>query len=483
MRRHPWAAMVLTLLAVLAGGRNAYAQYADEDEDGGRIRLAAQAQPNPYEYGGYRVPDEYGPPQYDPYAGAGYPPGLSGPGYNSPIDAQNMPPGAQPWPGISPFMEGQFNQHRNERGLWFEDSNSRGIKYHFSMSYAYGKLKRPNDELVSSPDPTIPPVTPTLPQGFSPKTTGELFRSDANTGGIDMRWGYENPDDSGFGLRALWLTDVKTNHHKGTGAGDFNNPQFLFDNGGIAWNGTGRRAAYDRYFNLTYNQQMAQGAFDFSRTPWFKGEFYSVAPMWGARYLFVNEKFAFNGSDSNLTYLYTEYGPITVGSQGPNPNGIPAYEAFFRSEVETHLFGPHLGLKYNIGGEYLKLGGYTQGALLGNIENLSLKGRNLGDGFNTDFRFVDTFFSQKLRNSHVSPAFEQHFYAEAPLFRLVPYLNKWNILKEAKVRAAYTYLSVGEVSRPESNIIYNGFPGVPELRTSRGEWHTSVYSIGVDWLY
>jgi hypothetical protein len=477
--------MVLTLLAAIAGGRDAYGQYADGDEDTGRIRLAAQAQPNPYEYGGYRVPDEYGPPQYDPYEGAGYPPGMSGPGYNSPIDAQNMPPGAQPWPGISPFMEGQFNQHRNTKGLWFEDSNSRGIRYHFSMSYARGKLKRPDDELVGFGDPNIPPVTPLLPDGFAPNTTNERFRSDPKTGGIDMRWGYENPDDSGFGLRALWLTDVKTKSSKGTGAGDFNTPEFLFDNGGITFRdgGVGFTQGYDRLFNLTYNQQMVQTAFDFNRTPWMKGEFYSVAPMWGARYLFVNEKFAFYGSESNLTYLYTANGPITVGTQGPNPNGIPAFDAFFRSEVESHMFGPHLGLKYDLGGEYLKIGGYSQGALLGNIENLSLKGRNLGDGFVTDFRFIDTFFAQKIRNSHVSPLFEQHFYAEAPLFRLVPYLNKWNILKEAKVKAGYTFIAVGEVSRPETNIIYNGFPLVPELQTQRSDWHTSVYSIGVDWMY
>lgn len=477
--------MVLTLLAAIAGGRNAYAQYADGDEDTGRIRLAAQAQPNPYEYGAYRVPDEYGPPQFDPYAGAGYPPGMSGPGYNSPIDAQNMPPGAQPWPGISPFMEGQFNQHRNDRGLWFEDSNSRGIQYHFSMSYARGKFKKPNDELVGAGDPNIPPVTLLQPDGFAPDDMGERFRFDARTGGIDLRWGYENPDDSGFGIRALWLQESKSKSSSGTGAGDFFTPEFLFDNGGITFNdgAGGVTQGYDRLYNLTYNQQMAQGAFDFVRTPWMKGEFYSIAPMFGARYMFVNEKFAFYGSESNLTYFYTSNGPITVGTQGPNPNGIPAFDAFFRSEVETHLFGPHLGLQYHLGGDYLKLGGYTQGALLGNIENLSLKGRNLGDGFNNDFRFVDTFFSQKIRNSHVSPLFEQYFYAEAPLFRLVPYLNKWNILKEAKVKVAATYFAVGEVSRPESNIIYNGFPLVPELKTERSKWAASVYSFGVDWKY
>lgn len=478
--------MVLTLLAAIAGGREAYGQYApDEDDGSGRIRQAAQAQPNPYEYGAYRVPDEYGPPQFDPYEGAGYPPGAMAPGYNSPVSPQNMPPGAQPWPGISPFTEGQFNQTRNSHGLWFNESNSRGIQYHFNMSYAYAKNKRPNDELIGSGLPGIPPVTPTVPGGFAPFTTNDTFRFDPKAGGIDMRWGFVHPDDSGFELRGLWLNNVRSTFKKGTGAGDFLNPQFLFDNAGIPYNdgAGGVTAAYDRIYALTYDQQMVQGAFDFNRSPWLKGEFYSVAPMWGARYLFVNEKFSFYGEDSNLNYLYFDEQSPVPGSQGPNPNGIPAYTAFFRSEVETHLFGPHMGFKYHVGGDYLKLGGYTQGGLMGNIENLSLKGRNLGDGFTIDFRFNDAFFSQKTTNSHVSPLFEQHFFAEAPIFRLVPYLNKWNILKEAKVRASYTFISIGEISRPESNIIYNGFPLFPELKTSRGEWHTSVTSLGVDWKY
>lgn len=491
MRRHHWSAPVLAMLVALASSRDVIAQSAPfDDEPASRVRLAAEAQPTePYPNAGL-IDDDPGPATYNPYDF--YPPGGYNPAYpppmmNAPIGPSSIPPGGSlPWPTISPF-DNQFDQHKNVGGLWKNDFNNRGIQYNFSASYLYAKFRRPNDRLVGSPNPNIPDYNIDAPELFSPVTMNETFRFPAKTSGMDLRWGYTNPDDSGLELRGLWLTNVTSNYKQGSGHGDINNSSVIGDTNGIPWfDGSatfGAVAAYDILFKLQYDQQAAGVSLNFIETPWLKGKYYKVQPMLGVRYLFVGEKFTFHGTDSNLVYVVQDGGTAEPGTVGPNPNGIGPYSAYFRSEVQSHLIGPEVGLQYDLGGKKFKLWGQTRVGLMGNIELASLQGRNLGDGFTIDFSQINTFFQQNQNTGHVSPLFEQSFFAETPIFQLIPYVNRWDFMKGATLRLGYSFLAAGDISRPESNIIYRGWPLVSELKVERSVWYTSNFSFGVNWAY
>lgn len=494
MRRHLWSAAVLASLAVIAGGQVVLAQY-DDDFDGstGRIQLTAEAQPRPFvPYDADWPAGQPGPTgnPYQSYRQFGpdprmYPP----PAYNSPVGTANLVPAGRPWPEISPY-EHQYSRYDKSDGLWFQefrDILGSDREYYVGFAYLDSRFRRPNARTVGSKDPRIPAANPANPGVFQPVKLSSKFPDGGESEGFLVRWGYNHADESGFELQTFIYTETTSKYSRGTGYGNILEPEWLRDTNGIPWaDGTaniGSTATYDIQFLLTHSSEAYGATVDFFRTPWMKSNWYRVRPTMGGRVMTVQEKFTFLGKDSNLNYLILPGGRPVPGTVVPNPNGLPAYEAYFQSRAESYLFGPEAGLQYEMGGKAFKLGGSTKFSLMGNWERLNFEGRNLGDGFVIDFRTANSAFSQRQYNAHVSPGIEQTLFLECPIFEYIPYLNKMHYFTDARFRIGYNYLYIGQISRPEDNIVYRGFPQKPELNPSHSKWDVQNVSFEIDWKY
>jgi hypothetical protein len=505
MRRQHWSAPVLSVLLCLASGASLFAQ-GPAPGAGDEHRLAyAEAFPREprYDAGGPYVDpdgDPWGQPPPYPYpAPQGLAFGQQGyvPTHHQvsvgPVGGASYQPQMLPYPEISPFAEEQFNQHIVEDGLWMNDSNSRGRQYFFTLQGMYARMRKPGRRPVAfNDDPTllIPPVLPGQPEFFQPVKLGETaFRHDLKSEGAIAKFGFWNPDDSALVIEGFWITDVSETYEKG--GGNELVPGSLRDTHGIPLDdgAFGVTVPFDKYFGLTYSQEAFGLSADWYHTPWLNGDAYDVRLLTGFRYLHIQEKFGFVGADSALTYVVGPDGFVIPGTVGANPAGNPPYESYFDSRVYSHLFGPEIGLQYDLGGERLKLGGHTKIALAANLEKNLLSGDNIGDGFGRGFGgngINNPFpehnpFKQRDDTSHVSSIFEQNFFIEANVFGYIPYLRKWQILEEAKVRVDYTFLYASEISRPENNIIYRGLPLYPELKISRSQWHMNNWNFGIIW--
>ena len=500
MRRQHWSAPVLGMLLLLAGGRHVLAQFAPPSAGGPSdyTQVKAEAfprQPYPYHGGPHDHPDGdphgYGGPFVtDPAAafGTGYVPTHHQVSVG-PVGHAAFQPQFQPYPEISPFMEQQFSQTTNENGLWQNSSNSRGRRYYFDLEYLDVETRKPNDAFLGYDELPPPPAFPTSPELFQPVDISDVLKHDLDTGGIRARFGYWNPDDSGFVMDAWWIAEATARHHRGYNPAPPFEAGELWDTLGVPlFTGAGViTVPYDRYVEVAYETEAYGTSVSWLTTPWLRGGSYRVRPMWGARYMFLRERFGFIGADSALTLLYTDDLTGIPGTEGPNPFGNPAYEAFLDNRIKSHMFGPEIGMHYELGGSKFLIGGYSKVALLGNREKVELRGNNIGDGFGDGFGGLQSLFPadnpfyRREDTWHLSPAFEQNFFVEFPIFGIIPYLNKSWLFEDAKFRASYNFLIVGEVARPEDSFQWNGLPLYPEIDIERSHWFQRSWSVGVHW--
>ncbi len=178
---------------------------------------------------------------------------------------------------------------------------------------------------------------------------------------------------------------------------------------------------------------------------------------------------------------------------------LPATFTTIAVDTESHLAGPEVGLRYDMGGEKLLLWGQTKFALTANYEKVGLRTKNVGDqwsifdldpvtGLASDFSGQTQFYSRE-DHTHVSPLIEQSVFAEAKLFRHVPFFNKIKSLDNAKARVGFTYLWAASVVRPEDSYVLRTVgpdpnnPNQSYVSPSRQTWWTMNWSFAVDWEY
>lgn len=330
--------------------------------------------------------------------------------------------------------------------------------------------------------------------------------------GTQIRWGFDNEDGTGMMLNGFWTFDQSSKAR--FGAEDINGVpvtqslttvlegQNLFILGVLPLYtgepifpefGAGRTAKFDVLYELEYSTETAGTNLSIYTQPIYKSGGVKVRPLWGARYFYLGEKFRFRGIDSGFTY------DIDVGGTNRPDGGLTIvydqYEALLNSKVRSHMAGPEVGLRFDLGDDRaaFRVWGETIFGLQANHEQITISGDNIGDPL-FEARFenavprmldptVQSEFSDKRSNTHVSPSFQQSIFAEIDAFRNLPLIRNAPMFNETSFRFGYTFFWVGEVARPADAIEWQGFPLFPKVKSDRTSWWMHQLNFAVDWTF
>ena len=298
---------------------------------------------------------------------------------------------------------------------------------------------------------------------------------------------------------------------------------------------------YDIRFDLRFSSEVLGTSLDFVMTPIVKTKGFMLRPVIGARYMYVDENLNFHGEDSGALYdgttpagdpvadlkLQSIPDGVDDDDDGIVDNGTIDEQVAFdidsialvgtdtdfssiinttvNSRAQSHLAGPEIGLRYDLGGSGLKLTGHSKVGLMMNREKLSLDGNNVGMGTRieegtyispiaggtrselfsptVDDPDANAFADQKAV-THVSPMFEQAFNAQIPIFEMVPVLNRMRAFDNAKLNLGYSITFIGELASTNNSILWQGNPQgglFPEIDIDRKSFYTSNWSFGLQW--
>ncbi|MCA9008137.1 MAG: hypothetical protein KDB01_00250 [Planctomycetaceae bacterium] len=348
---------------------------------------------------------------------------------------------------------------------------------------------------------------------FRPHGGAELVSPDG-VWGIKGSAGYTTEDGSGVMFNGWWGNEARQVLHLGrdnyNGVPVTQNLTQRFDGlnleplGALPLNngespypefGPGSTAKFDVLYRAEFSTAASGANVAFYLPTMLQGDSVSVRPLWGARYLYIDEAFAFRGIDSGFTYdLDDEI----------NPTGVPAvadyaqFEARLANRIKTHLAGPEVGVRFDIGNPQgaFHMAAESNFALVVNYEQGVMRGENIGDplvdinaAFNnlTEPRMlaagVDTRFEDRADNAHVSPVFHQTISADFDLFGGLPHLKKVHMLEDTRVRLGYTLMYAGKVARPLDSIEWRGFPQFSTISFSHENWWAHQFNAAIDWRF
>ena len=306
----------------------------------------------------------------------------------------------------------------------------------------------------------------------------------------------------------------------------------------------GANAVYDINFRIKFSVEQTQTGLRWQTMPWIKNDWIRVNPNVGLRFGSLEENFAFFGQHSGWQYNSIAAGGgggnnqqnnnqdllvhslpnfrdddgdgvidnagIAEGGQGqgqgggggqaqggsfqPPTNSIYPITSILNSRVRSYLAGPELGVSYVMGGESFRIGGRSTFALLANHERMRLSGDNIFVTTRESNLITPTTvdprpndFYEEKNSTHVSPLFEQNIYVEGPFFRYVPLLRRSQLLSKATLNVGYTLTYIGEVTRPDENILWRGNPAAglfPSIQTGeRMTWKSDTLNVGVTWQW
>jgi hypothetical protein len=386
-------------------------------------------------------------------------------------------PGMQPWPQVSPF-EHRYSEHRNEGGLWTLRNNDASRKYYGGFGAMLFQMRHPDRGLFGNQSVAV--VQGNRPAGRDLITIGtnnfapipdSIFTDTFNTEGVRVYWGYWDADDTGLELVGWWASQV-TEDFNAFQSFDPNNPPPFVARGYVVPTNNGQIGGamlfFDGSLKTRYRMSAANGQFTkMLRTIWEWNDMLKVRPSVGARYTFLQEGLFFNGFNYSDT--------------------VAPYESTLNTHINSHMAGPEIGIHSEIGaGSFMKVTTGTKFILYINHEVRHLDGSNFIDIASLTgpgaFPFPGAF-SDADSATHISPAFEQTVHFEAKVFELVPFLNRMDFFKNAKLRGGLTFLDIGLISRPNKSTKYNSFPLVPTLKTSRSSWNFLAWDVGLHFEY
>ena len=454
-----------TVPAASAGFEDA----ADEAARPGVVRLTG---------GQVEIPPAAAPPDAQPYPD-GYPPPVY-PEYGYPPAAP--PPGMAAWPGTSPF-EHSFDETYNQRGMWYNESNNETRDYNFSLDYIRTFFRQPGTDTVgdyafNSP---LDPINGAILPAYDVSTINNL---DGN--GLRGKFVAHNPDDTSLEIQAWFGTQVEDTFSPLFDVkGDLNDPSTVRPRASIPLDDGfgGVNIPFDTSYKLTYKVESFGGDLDWYTMSLYRSSVVNVRGLVGAKFLRIGESFSFQGSDSGLGVLFAPNGtPIDLVDLG-----VPPYESYLNSNTKSYLAGPEIGLRYEMGGKLLKLGGQTKFAVAVNSETITINGNNMDSPFVFPFPTptptvpYPMAFTSTQKHTHVSPIIDQSVYAEAPLFGLLPVIGKSPLLKGAKLRVGYTFILVNEVARPTQVIRW--VAPAPAIELTRTRWSVGMVNVGINWKF
>lgn len=477
------------------------------------------------------------------------PPSAYGPPYSTGVTPNNFgtagyPMPATAWPTISPYeeMPHQFDykQHRNDQGLWFRETEMGRRTYFLDVEILRTRFRDPDSTRVGAEGgPAFYPssgLQANATGGGGTGTTGTVFTpsfdilanplplttrdlgelNDHLIGpGVRGRWGYNNPDSSGFSAAAYHLGEEGAEFYLPSGFFNFPGDPTVLNNGipiTLQFNTslplkTGNADTpfttipFDEFYKLQYRSAAFGGNFDFYQIPFYRRNKFRIQTSLGARVMAINENFNFAAGYSGF--------PSTVTTPTPTLNALdlrptaavtfsdPAVSPQLSAEADSLLAGPEIGLQYALGGDRFQIMGASKFGLLANREEIGVSGRNFGIGPvqlfpNPSFPFdnipfsipqASPAFSTTKSYTHVSPMFEQTVLADMPLFQYVPLINKTKLFEDATFRLGYTFLLIGAVQRAGEVVDWYAAPINPQIRTERTYWFASSWSFGIHWNY
>jgi hypothetical protein len=499
MRISLWPVLVCGCLLTTLVGQTAYA-FEPADESSGYSptwNTAGGDEAELFEGGDEDAASGYQPVQY---VGSGTAP-MPEYGGNDPYGAYQ--PNA--WPVISPYTQHNLEEMYNERGLWqynaIDEEPRNVIGFDFLMAWGL----RPGTQTIGAGTP------PASLQMFSPNqnflntstTTNSTTGTSTTTGntqingtndqtilrygpqstayfsnpihyGVKARYGWENPDDSGFLMSGFFIAQNQMVHHA-KAPGDPIGPL-----GSIAYNNgvDGVLALFDSVFDQYYDQQFWGADADFIVAPFFRRPNFKVSMTYGVKYLRVSETLSIHAQDSNSSGNFGGGEQIQFIPTGdPLP---PVLDTWITSSTLSNLVGPSIGLKYDLGGNKFKIWGQTKLAAMVNMQQMRVYGQNAYG--NTDYLVYGyTNFNNHRSATYISPVFDQTIYGEFPLFAMLPLVNRINFLNKSMFRIGWNFILVGESSRPANQIAYNFTD--PTIRTNRTWFSISTVSFGLDWRF
>ena len=431
---------------------------------------------------------------------------VPGQGYYSP----EMPP-PNAWPETSPY-ENRIDTTFNEGGQWnnYTDNNF-AKKYYFSLEYLYGHGNRPGENFIGDPAqssvgafPAADGVTNIFPANGIYNTTGFLPQIFHN--GMKARYGFENPDGSGaelsgFVLFQNSLSFLQTAAQQGTPIAPLAG---IVVNSG---NGAGVVLPFDSQFYTQSTQQIFGADADFFLAPFFERNTFKLRFMYGAKYLQIHEDFLVQGQDSGQGYTVTN--PSTAGGgggvggttgstliTGPFTQLTSPYTTTIDSATTNNLIGPMLGVRYDLGGDKLKIWGVTKFGAMADIEKMTVSSANVGQ-YKTlaDISLTPNVLAgpaslglqnpgtttHTRTNLHISPLIDTSINGDIPIFSLIPYVNQWPVFKYATFRVGYNFVYVGEIARAPGIINYNLLD--PTIHSARQQFSYNWVNFGVNWKY
>jgi len=531
MRGHRWLVPILGGLLLLAIDRDVSAQSAPE----GYARLQETAHSPAEVFDSTVRPSGWAPPPVSPPAGSAAgpmtAPGMSALSTNPPGSAA-FPQDFQAWPGISPFDQ-QYSEHFVDRdGLWkWRGYSNHTRKYFFGLDYIRTSFKEPKRRRIGAvgidtispeiidpftqpslrdPTGTGDPPQPYFDRSFAAQDARSAF-VDESMPGVRLRWGFFDPQDQGFEAIFWWTQSLDQTRTFGlpTASNTSLTSARVLNPGLPILDGTpnGINIIYDLGTKYTWRQEAYGGNFSWIFSPVMRRGSFIVQPTLGGRILRLREYFSMFGRGTGLDYRtitltfpdtsMDEFDP-DVGPETniPDPD-TPPFSGFLQSDVRSLLAGPEAGIRYQVGGNRLKLLGSTKFGLAANHEIVKLSGKGIGSPQNLFDRFGPTSpnpdptklfdqertFADRQENTHISPMLEQTITAEANIFRAIPVLRNMRIFKNAHFRTGYTFQIFWNVARPTDSIIYRGQPLDPKIRVDRTSMWIGNWDASVEWTY
>jgi hypothetical protein len=343
---------------------------------------------------------------------------------------------------------------------------------------------------------------------------------------------YGHPSDQIYGAPGLAGTssgpfnDLATDYVDMDSVGVFNPGIRLFDGSTL---GTIQRfdaymrteiisELYGAHANILHNATRQIGPF-------------TVRPLFGARYLNSRELFRVEGHDSGADYAVNlsvegitdpeERDALLPGGAEDTGDLVRSpYRAYIDSETVTHLAGPEAGWQYATAGEFFALVGETRIGVMGARQQQELWTQGIGQaylindldppdgfaGFNPLYDpFLETY--DKDETSYVTPTFIQSFNTTTRPFAYVPILRSHRFFREANLKAGWTFLLIGQMQRPNEQIVYQSGNGTitpefltdnptmqyfdsigdpslkPEVRKDRSVYFVNYFNLGLEWEF
>ncbi len=431
------------------------------EQDTGYYQTALQAAPQQAQDGTMQeaLPEQPAAPGQYYYQRGPYPPA-------------GMPDEAMPWPGVSPYSN-NFDQLRREQGLWMNQTSNAPRKWHMGIDYLRMMLKGPGNHQVGFP---VPEGDPNLLSGFIPQLND--WSRGINTNGIKPFVGYTNADDSGLEIEGFYLQNMHVGSFFPSLAypGMINmidavprtisQPTVLNPASPLAIEPVGTITALPMTFNESINATYTSNAWGVQAnaltTPILGHGANKLRFMYGARYLGVKESLDLQMMDS-----VSGFSEITSG-------------------VTSQLFGPQVGLQWDLGGKNFKISSFVKAGAMGDFAVTNLRALNYG--VNSNLLLSDPTFPQpganvllKEHHSHISPLIDLGVQMEIPLFSYLPLVNRVPILRRGQFRFGYQFLALFLMSRPADVINYT-YPA-PSIDYQPSTFYLRGFNVGIDWKW